>query len=130
MSILLIDTSTARCRIVLVDEEGVSYAHEWQADRQLAHGLLRYMSEVLDRHGETLSSLGGIGVYRGPGSFTGLRIGLTVVNTAADTQGIPIVGVMGDDWEVAAIERLRRGDDDRLVMPVYGSDARITTPRK
>lgn len=127
--ILLLDTSTPLCKIVLVDGEE-QFSDEWQADRTLAKYLLGYIQERLQARGKTFTDITGIGVYQGPGSFTGLRIGLTVLNTIADSEQLPIVGVQGDGWQERAIERLQAGENDKLVMPFYGSEAHITTPRK
>jgi tRNA threonylcarbamoyladenosine biosynthesis protein TsaB len=102
----------------------------WQADRQLALGLLTQLETFLDEQGKTFNDLAGLFVYQGPGSFTGLRIGLTVMNTAAYAQNIPIVGTTGDDWHTAAAARLIAGENDQMVLPHYGAEARITKPRK
>lgn len=127
--ILLLDTSTAICKLTLISGEEV-FADEWQADRTLAKKLLGYIQQQLALHGKSFSDITGIGVYQGPGSFTGLRIGLTVLNTIADSQSVPIVGTQGDAWQQEAIERLQQGQNDKMVLPFYGSEAHITTPRK
>ena len=127
--ILLLDTKSGLCRVGLADTSDVTW-YEWQADRQLAKGLLAYLRDCLAKQGADFTSLTGIGAYQGPGSFTGLRIGLTVVNTIADDMKIPIVGTTGDTWAETALERLAAGETDRIVMPEYGADAHITTPRK
>ena len=126
---LFINTSTPLCRVLLEQDETL-HTYEWQADRQLAKGLLEYIEHCLGEHDKKLADIQGIGVYQGPGSFTGLRIGLTVMNTLADGLGVPIVGVTGEEWVAAAQERLRLGENDRLVLPDYGGDAHITKPRK
>ncbi len=127
--IVLIDTSTPVCKLLLVDNDK-KYTDEWHADRGLAKGLLAYLRDQLQLRGKTFDDVTGIGVFKGPGSFTGLRIGLAVLNTMAEAQNIPIIGVTGDDWQNHAIELLNAGKNDRIVMPLYGSDANITTPRK
>lgn len=127
--ILLLDTSTPVCKLSLVDGEG-RYDDTWQADRTLAKGLLQYIHSKLQEHNKIWSDITGIGVFAGPGSFTGLRIGLTVLNTLASSEHIPIVGSTADDWQAEVLGRLSIGENDELVMPFYGSEAHITQPRK
>lgn len=127
--ILLLDTSTPLCKLQLIDSDNV-FLHEWQADRQLAKGLLAYVRDRLAEHNKTFSDISGIGVMRGPGSFTGLRIGITVLDTIADANGVPIVGEAGEHWQANALKRLKNGENDQLVLPLYGREATITVPRK
>lgn len=127
--ILLLDTSTPTCKLSLIDDSS-RHDDEWQADRTLADNLLSYLRDQLAGQGKTFQDVTAVGVYRGPGSFTGLRIGLTVANTIADSQSIPIVGSTGDDWQQSVLARIDAGENDLLVMPLYGSEANITTPRK
>lgn len=123
--IILLDTSTATCFLTVVDDEA-RQDFEWQAGRTLARGLLKFLEE---KTGD-LHDINGIGVMKGPGSFTGLRIGLTVANTLADSLNIPIVGATGEDWQKVALKKLRAGENEKIVMPEYGAAAHITAPRK
>ncbi|MBC7565208.1 tRNA (adenosine(37)-N6)-threonylcarbamoyltransferase complex dimerization subunit type 1 TsaB [Candidatus Saccharibacteria bacterium] len=127
--ILLLDTSTPICKLSLVDNNW-RYDDEWESGRTLAKGLLGYLQDSLTKHDKTWTDISGIVAYKGPGSFTGLRIGLTVLNTFSDSESIPIIGVTGDDWQAHGLDRLQRGENDELVMPEYGGDPHITTPRK
>lgn len=102
----------------------------WQADRQLAHGLLAQLESFLAASDMTFANLEGLFLYSGPGSFTGLRIGITTMNTMAYALDIPIVGAEGEDWRARAVARLIGGETDRLVLPHYGAEARITKPKK
>jgi len=123
--IILLDTSAATCFLTVVDDE-VRQDFEWQAGRTLARGLLKFLEE---KTGD-LHDISGIGVMKGPGSFTGLRIGLTVANTLADSLSIPIAGATGEDWQETALKKLRTGENEKIVMPEYGAAAHITAPRK
>ena len=127
--ILLLDTSTPECRLSLVDGDW-RYDATWEANRELAKGLLSYLQTQLESQQKTWKDLTGLGVFKGPGSFTGLRIGITVLNTIADSEKIPIVGETGEDWREKAIERLTRNESDKIVLPEYGGEANITQPRK
>lgn len=127
--ILLLDTSTPVCKLTLIEGDW-RFDDQWQADRTLAKGLLEYIHKNLQACGKTWSDLSAIGVFEGPGSFTGLRIGLTILNTIADSENIPIVGGRDPQWQAVALEKLRSGHNDQIVLPFYGSDAHITQPRK
>lgn len=127
--ILLINTSSPICYLTIVnDDQKIDY--QWQSDRLLARGLLSFLKDKLKANNKNWSDISGIGIYKGPGSFTGLRIGITVANTIADADEVPIVGCSGDDWQDEAISKLKSGINDKIVLPFYGSEARITTARK
>ena len=123
--IILLDTSTVTCHLTTVDGESSSN-FDWVADRALARGLLAFIQEKVG----DVKNISGIGIMRGPGSFTGLRIGMAVANTLADGLGVPIVGETGDSWRESALDRLSSGEDDQVILPFYGGDAHITKPKK
>lgn len=127
--IILLDTSSPICKSYWITNDEIS-EEAWEANRQLADDLLGYLRRQLAKRNATWKDITGIGVNQGPGSFTGLRIGLTVMNTIADDLKVPIVGASGDDWVDTVQKRLASGEDDSLVMPLYGRDANITKPRK
>ena len=123
--ILYLDTSGPACRLWLDDT-----SYEWRAERDLARGLLKFIRDCLLQDKATWEDLAGLAFMIGPGSFTGLRIGATVLNTVADAQNIPIVGVCGKDWRLNAKKQLGEGEGQKLVLPNYGAAPNITTPKK
>lgn len=127
--ILLLDTSTPVCRVGLFDGSSTKEV-SWEAGRQLSLGLLSYLEEQLADANISWSDVTGIVVFKGPGSFTGLRIGASVINALVSVWKIPSVGTTGDDWRAAGIARIQAGESDGIILPEYGSDANITTPRK
>jgi tRNA threonylcarbamoyladenosine biosynthesis protein TsaB len=127
--ILLLDTSTPVCKLSFVEGDW-RFDDEWESGRTLAKGLLGYLQDNLAKNDKTWADISGIVAFKGPGSFTGLRIGLTVLNTFADSESVPIVGTTGQTWQTVGLARLDSGENDELVMPEYGAEAHITTPRK
>ena len=124
--ILLLKTDNPVDELYLYDGNEKVREDVWQADRTLARDLLGRI-EALVGDWKTLT---GVVAFEGPGSFTGLRIGLTVANTLADGLQIPIVGARGDNWTTEGLEALQTGKNDTIVLPHYGADPHITSPKK
>lgn len=131
MNILGIDTSDKICKVKLFKEdEDKIFEKEWLADRGLSKGLLRFLEDFLKENHLSFRNVKGLVIFKGPGSYTGLRIGITVFNTYSDTTKIPIVGETGEDWFLKGVKRLERGENDKVVMPKYLAPAHITKQRK
>lgn len=123
--ILAIRTDSPTAELYIYDDGNLVAQKVWEAHRTLARDLLRECIELVD-----VDLLEGVMIYKGPGSFTGLRIGCTVANTMAYSQSIPTVGISGDGWAADGLERLQRGENDTSVLPDYGAEPRITSPQK
>jgi len=76
--IICIETATNLCSVALCDSSGVISVKESNDQRSHASMLTVYISEILDRNGVNASSLQAVAVSKGPGSYTGLRIGVSV----------------------------------------------------
>lgn len=127
--ILCLDTSTPTCHLTFIEGDW-RYDTNWESGRALAKGLLGFIEKELEFQEKSWKDITGLVVYKGPGSFTGLRISVTVCNTLAYANDLPIVGVTGEDWRQVGVSRLEAGDNDKIVLPEYGGEANITTPRK
>jgi tRNA threonylcarbamoyladenosine biosynthesis protein TsaB len=89
--LLCLDTSTSTARVAIVDGEGAAVARaEATAERHSAH-VLKLCDEVLRAAGLRPDGLDGIAVGGGPGSFTGLRVGLSVAKGLALATGKPLL---------------------------------------
>ena len=126
MNILGIDTSDKICKVKLFKEdEDKIFEKEW-----LSKGLFRFLEDFLKENHLSFWDVKGLVIFKGPGSYTGLRIGITVFNTYSDTTKIPIVGETGEDWFLKGVKRLECGENDKVVMPKYLAPAHITKQRK
>ncbi|HVX47836.1 MAG TPA: tRNA (adenosine(37)-N6)-threonylcarbamoyltransferase complex dimerization subunit type 1 TsaB [Candidatus Saccharimonadales bacterium] len=130
MLILSIRTDRPEAEIGLYDE-GPRIAHEtWLAHRELAETIHLKIKDLLESRQKILGDVDGIAVFQGPGSFTGLRIGISVANALADSLGIPIYGSKGDEWTSKSLVELQSGSDLKTVIPEYGAQPRITKPKR
>lgn len=113
-------------------EDATQLAYEvWTAHRQLAETIHHKIDNVLKSQGKTLSDINGIVCYKGPGSFTGLRIGLSVANALAYGLHVPIVGIEGkENWLERGLSQIKIGGDNKIIMPEYGAPVHITQSRK
>lgn len=126
--ILAIKADSMQAYISLLHDDGEIHREDvWEAGRGLARDLLKHLDQLVESDWRGVS---GIIVFRGPGSFTSLRIGITTANTIAYSQTIPIVGVEGDGWLQDGQARLTAGENDTQVLPHYGADPHITAPKK
>ncbi len=129
--ILVLRTDTMTAFLGLLSPTGETIkSKEWEAGRQLSVQLPGAIDEILSSVDIDYKGLSGIIVYEGPGSFTGLRIGITIVNTMAHELNIPIVGSTGSDWVEVGLDKLKQSKPGIIVMPVYGGEANITKPKK
>lgn len=129
--LLGINTSEPTAYLCLYDDSGKLVAEKnWEAGRELAKGLLGHIDLFLREQDKTFKDLKGLFAFRGPGSFTGLRIGLTVLNTIVYSEDLAVVGASGDEWAEESVRALLSGKNDRVVLPLYGAEARITKPKK
>jgi tRNA threonylcarbamoyladenosine biosynthesis protein TsaB len=130
MIILTLRTDNPQAEIGLYDDQKQLAYMNWQADRQLADTIHDKIQEILNKSSISLEGINGLVVFKGPGSFTGLRIGVTVANTLAYSFKIPIVSRSGANWFEVGIKDLLGGQNDKTAIPEYGSPANTTFPRK
>lgn len=124
---LALRTDKPEAELYLYDGDKRLNEINWSAHRQLAETIHLKIDEFLSLQGLTLQDLEKIGVYLGPGSFTGLRIGISVANALSYGLDIPVVGGIESEWLDSCIKE--SGDKIPLV-PVYGSEPHITQQKK
>jgi tRNA threonylcarbamoyladenosine biosynthesis protein TsaB len=90
--ILGIDTSTAQCAVALIGA-GEPMVERLPMERGHAEHLFPMISTVLGRAGAGYENLDRIAVCTGPGSFTGVRIGVAAARGIALGRGIPAIGI-------------------------------------
>jgi tRNA threonylcarbamoyladenosine biosynthesis protein TsaB len=93
MNLLAIDTSTDRAVLVLASDEGRLWVAATDGGRRHGRDLLPRLKDLLGSAAKTTDELGAIAVGLGPGSYTGLRVGVTAAKTLAYVTGAPLLGL-------------------------------------
>ena len=95
MRVLAIDTALGACAAAVIDTAaGAVAAHESAAmQRGHAEALIPLLARVMQRAGTGFTDLDRIAVTTGPGSFTGLRVGIAAARGLALAAGKPAVGI-------------------------------------
>ena len=137
MTFLAFDTSGAMCVLALAGEDGAVQAVSiFEGRRTLSTRLMGELDGLLTRNGLTLADLSGLAVGLGPGSFTGVRVGVTTAKTLAQVTGLPLVGVgtldayaaawaAPGDLSLAVVLPSRRGE---VYAAVYKGGERLGEP--
>jgi tRNA threonylcarbamoyladenosine biosynthesis protein TsaB len=126
LSVLAIDTSTSRTVVRLV-VEGRWFDADTVAPR---HGgeLLPAIEAAFREAGAGVAAIGGVVVGTGPGSFTGLRVGLAAAKTIAHARSLPIVGIPSAVALAVAVAG-EAADELSVLQPAGPADRYVTRVR-
>jgi tRNA threonylcarbamoyladenosine biosynthesis protein TsaB len=127
MYTLAIRTDKPLAELYLFEDQEQIVELKWEAHRRLAETLHVKISELLSNKAVELKDLEKIVVYAGPGSFTGLRIGVSVANALSYALRIPVIGQKGEGW-LKNVHKLEQNGS--WVVPFYGSEPHITQQKK
>ena len=117
MTFLALDTSGTFCVLALAEEDGsVRAVSLFQSKRSLSRRLLGEIDGLLSRNSLTLADMTAFAVGLGPGSFTGVRVGVTTAKTLAQVEEKPLVGVGTLDAYASVLDTL-----GGAVLPVLPS---------
>ena len=100
--LLAVDTSTAQVGLAVYDGAQVISEYAWRSSQRHTVELAPAISELLRRCGLSTDDIRALGVALGPGSFTSLRVGLSLVKGLAIARGLPLIGIPTLDILAAA----------------------------
>ncbi len=129
--VLTLRTDSPEAEIGLFEDGRQAQQESWLAHRRLAEMIHVKIENILDSHHKAWKDIDGIVVSQGPGSFTGLRIGITVAQALGYSLQIPVVGSRDPDWITQGLQALAANPlPDTVITPFYGALPNITKPRK
>lgn len=121
--IILIETSTALCSTALVEDGTVISERACDTPRAHASKTALFVSEMLSERGLEVSGCDAVAVSKGPGSYTGLRVGASTAKGLCFGAGIPLISIGTLDtlvWQ--ALDGDLLPDGCRFIIPMI--DAR------
>lgn len=140
---LLIDTSSKKAQIALSNEENIIFNKSWESFGDLSDKLLPNIERMLEKNKIKPEDLSGVITYLGPGTFTGLRIGITVANAFSYSLNIPTIGIKGkgfgeEKFEIKdlvpmdlnnllekGVKKIDKLKGSNIVVPFYGKKPNV-----
>ena len=96
---LAIDTSTDSASLALVRYGEVLAESTWRSQQNHSVELLPKLTQLLNEAGAGIQAISGVIVAKGPGSFNGLRVGLSTAKGLAFSLKVPIIGISSLELE-------------------------------
>src|SRR5258707_551166 len=142
MRVLAIDTALEACSVAVIDTADAHAHHAYESlpmQRGHAEALMPLVARVLDRAQLDFSNLDRVAVTTGPGSFTGLRVGIAAARGIALAAGRPAIGLTtlsgfaaphiaeDDTKSVVAVVDARH---DHVYLQVFGPGGRTLVPAR
>jgi tRNA threonylcarbamoyladenosine biosynthesis protein TsaB len=97
MKILAVDTATKSCSVAIIDKNNLLAEMTMVREQTHSKHLIEMVNRIISVSGLTVLKLDGFAVTKGPGTFTGLRIGMSSIKGLAKASGKPVVGVSSLD---------------------------------
>jgi tRNA threonylcarbamoyladenosine biosynthesis protein TsaB len=91
--IICLETATNLCSVALCSNEGLVSLRESHDTKSHASMITVFIDEILKEQGLKVRDLEAIAVSRGPGSYTGLRIGVSAAKGIAYASSLPLIGI-------------------------------------
>lgn len=124
--IILIETSTALCSVALAEDGAITSYRESSAPKAHASLTAVFIQEMLQERGLTIADCDAVCVSMGPGSYTGLRVGVSTAKGLCFGSGKPLLAVGTLDTLVAQASDVNPGEAEtspyRHIIPMV--DAR------
>jgi tRNA threonylcarbamoyladenosine biosynthesis protein TsaB len=119
MNILSFDTTGKHCQVAVITDQKIVYSQTRPSERVHSQWLIPMIQEGLETAKCAMENIDFIATTLGPGSFTGIRIGLATARGLSIATGTPIIGVTA--FEVLAHQVLQIQSEQRNILVVIDS---------
>lgn len=116
MIVLGLETSGLAGSVALLEDGAVAAERTFREGMRHGRDLVPTIREFLEARGRRVADLGLIAVGRGPGSYTGLRVGLACAKALAYASGVPLVGVNSLDVTIRNADDIAPGRHAAVVL--------------
>ena len=113
---IAIDTSTDTASLALLQDSEVLAELTWRCGQNHTTQLLSNLSHLLNQTNLSLQSADCIVVAKGPGSYNGLRVGISTAKGLAFSLGIPIVGI-----STLEVEAYQHAEIGLPICPIFNA---------
>lgn len=132
MNILYINTAGDEAKIGLIEESNSKFI-TFGPKQKFSEKLLSKIDKLLKDSNVNPQKLSAVAVFRGPGSFTGLRIGIATANALAFSLNISVIEISETNLKnlpQKIIQKFCSKKFTKIVTPFYGRPPHITRPKK
>lgn len=121
MLILAIETTGKYASAAVIDSDGNCFCAQSEGEMNHLREIITLSDMALSKANKTKRELSHVAASVGPGSFTGIRIGVTTVKTLAQMLGIPCIGVSSLEAMAVGISRVERYKSCKLIVPMINA---------
>ncbi len=130
MIFLCLQSDFKTAQIDLYKDQAKLDSFIFKDSKDLSKDLLSNIEKLLINNDLNFKDLSGVNCFKGPGSFTSLRILIVSALSLSYSLNINIVGSEGSDWIKEGNQRLINKESDSFITPIYTSGPFITKPKK
>ncbi len=138
MFVLAFDTAASELSVALLKEEETLTQNTIKESGKQSELLIPEIEKILREQKIWYQDLGLIVATKGPGSFTGTRIGLTVARVIKASTNLPLILINSDEVKnleinsiaLLGLERFRNGQTSEDLNPIYSEGPRISERKK
>lgn len=116
--ILLLETATSTCSVALTENGNIIGVREANERNIHASHITLFIEELMAQTGKKYSDLNAIAVSMGPGSYTGLRIGVSTAKGLCYALDIPLIGINTLEAMASGLRSQNDIQDSDLLMPM------------